>query len=122
MEKRDILDWQGNKVGELELPVGTSEDRWSKALAFYAKPPQAPTLKPITPRQIRLALLSLGITLDMIDGALSSLPEPQKSAALIEWEYASYFERDNALVAGVAGLLGWGSAELDNLWSMAAQI
>lgn len=39
MEKRDILDYLGNKIGELELPVGTSESVWQEKLAVYALPP-----------------------------------------------------------------------------------
>lgn len=113
---RDILNWQGVKIGELELPDGTSEEVWQRKLAVYAIAPESVPLPPISPRQIRLALLGAGITLDMIETALGSLPEPEKSAALIEWEYASYFDRSNPLVASVASMLGWGDAELNNLW------
>lgn len=40
MEKRDILDYQGNKIGELELPIGTSESVWQEKLDSYKVPPQ----------------------------------------------------------------------------------
>lgn len=46
MEKRDIHDQDGNKIGEIELPSGTSEERWAEALAPYA-PPTPPTLQQI---------------------------------------------------------------------------
>jgi hypothetical protein len=36
---RDILDWQGNKIGELELPNDTTEEQWAQALAPYAVAP-----------------------------------------------------------------------------------
>jgi hypothetical protein len=39
---RDVLDWQGNKIGELSLPDGTSEEVWAEKLAAYAKPPSDP--------------------------------------------------------------------------------
>jgi hypothetical protein len=39
MEKRDILDYQGIKVGEMELPSGTSEETWQFQLAMYSRPP-----------------------------------------------------------------------------------
>lgn len=39
MEKRDILDYQGIKVGEMELPSGTSEETWQSQLAMYSRPP-----------------------------------------------------------------------------------
>lgn len=40
MEKRDILDYQGNKIGELELPAGTSEEVWQDKLDKYKVPPE----------------------------------------------------------------------------------
>lgn len=40
---RDILDYLGNKIGELELPDGTSEEVWAAKLAVYAIPPENPT-------------------------------------------------------------------------------
>lgn len=39
MEKRDILNYLGEKIGELELPIGTSEEIWQAKLALYAIPP-----------------------------------------------------------------------------------
>jgi len=36
---RDILDYQGNVVGQLELPDTTSEERWAEVLAPYAVVP-----------------------------------------------------------------------------------
>lgn len=39
METRNVLDWQGNVVGELTLPSGTPENVWAAKLAHYAKPP-----------------------------------------------------------------------------------
>lgn len=39
METRDILDYQGVKIGELELPDGTSEEEWASKLAQFAIAP-----------------------------------------------------------------------------------
>lgn len=39
MAKRDILNYLGQKIGELELPNGTSEETWQAKLAMYAKAP-----------------------------------------------------------------------------------
>ena len=39
MAKRNILDYQGNVIGELELPDGTSEEVWQSKLAPYAVNP-----------------------------------------------------------------------------------
>lgn len=40
--KRDILDYLGNKIGELELPDGTAESVWATKLSAYATPPPDP--------------------------------------------------------------------------------
>lgn len=34
METRNILDWQGNVIGTLELPIDTPEEVWEAQLAF----------------------------------------------------------------------------------------
>lgn len=79
-------------------------------------------LKPVTPRQIRQALLLQGLSLETIENALNSLPEPTKSLALIEWEYSLEFQRNRPLVNSVAQLLGMTDEQLDTLWVFAASL
>jgi hypothetical protein len=93
-------------------------DLWNGSV--FSAPPVV--IGPITPRQIRMGLFLNGITMEMVSTALSSLPDPQKSLALISWEYGSYFERDNELVGQVAQMLGWNDAQLDALWLFAASL
>lgn len=40
---RDILNYLGQKIGELELPDDTPEEVWTAKLAVYAKEPEAVT-------------------------------------------------------------------------------
>ncbi len=75
----------------------------------------------ITMRQARLALLGAGM-LDDVSTAINSLPEPDKSAALIEWEYASEVQRSTGLVASMGAALGLTEAQLDELFMQAAQL
>jgi len=118
MATRDILDHDGNVIGELTLPDSASETDWSNALAPYAvKQPQPPEM--VTPRQIRQALVLNGLTLDEIDAALASLPEPQKTMAHIEWEYSIAVYRSNPLVDAVGQMLGWTSDQIDALFIQA---
>lgn len=42
--KRNIVDYQGNVIGELELPDNTTEDVWEKKLSLYAIAPVQPDL------------------------------------------------------------------------------
>jgi hypothetical protein len=73
----------------------------------------------ITPRQARQALLLSGITMQEIEDALDGLPEPQRSLAMIEWEYSTAFVRNNQLVVQVGQMLGWTEQQLDDLWIFA---
>jgi hypothetical protein len=77
---------------------------------------------PITPRQIRQALLLSGVSLTMIDDALDSLPEPERSFAKISWDYAVEFDRDDPMVENVGLLLGWTSEQIDQLWELGATL
>jgi hypothetical protein len=76
----------------------------------------------ITPRQIRQALLLSGIDLTMIDAALDSLPEPEKSFARISWDYAVAFDRDDPMVENVGLMLGWTTEQIDALWELGAKL
>ncbi|MEN9384613.1 MAG: hypothetical protein RL323_1756 [Pseudomonadota bacterium] len=75
----------------------------------------------VTMRQARLALLGAGM-LDDVNAAIAALPEPDKSAALIEWEYASEVQRSTGLVANLGAALGLTEPQLDDLFIQAAQL
>lgn len=79
-------------------------------------------IPPVTPRQIRQALILSGVSLSSIDAALGSLAEPTRSLALAEWDYSVSFHRDRPLVASVAEMLGWTSQQLDDLWLFAGTL
>jgi len=84
------------------------------------EPGEVPPIMPISSRQIRLQLFSLGITEAMIVEALGSLESPTKEIALIEWEYAVEFDRYNPLVGMVGQMLEWTESQLDDLWILGA--
>lgn len=75
----------------------------------------------ITPRQARLALLDAGM-LTSVDAALASLPEPQKTSAQIEWEYATSVERNSPLVESLGSALGLTSTQIDGLFIQASKL
>ena len=72
----------------------------------------APVPDAITPRQLRLALLQCGL-LAKVEAAVNALPEPQRTGALIEWEYSSQFLRTHPMVAAIAGALQISAETLD---------
>lgn len=122
MAKRNILNYLGEVVGELELPDGTSEEVWQKKLALYAAAPAVSPPPNVTPRQIRQALIISGVSIASIEAAIASLPEPHKSFAQIEWEYSTAFIRTNPLVAQIGAIVGFNEEQLDNLWKLAGSL
>lgn len=80
-------------------------------------------MTPITPRQLRLALVRSGISLLSVTAALDSLPEgAEKEEAEIEWEYATRYERMAPALLTIAGAIGLTQSEIDTLWAQALAI
>jgi len=76
----------------------------------------------VTPRQARLALLQIG-KLDAVSAALTAIPDPaRRTAAQIEWEYATVIERNSPLVTSLAAGLGLTAADIDALFEAASRI
>lgn len=82
-------------------------------------PPGPPTT--VSMRQARLALLGAGL-LPQVEAAFDQMDEPDKSAATIEWEYATELRRDHPLVASLAAALGLTEQQVDDLFIAASQI
>jgi hypothetical protein len=121
MATRNILNQQGQIIGQLELPDGTSEEEWTRQLAKYTQS-QATPVRDVTPRQIRQAWILSGKQLSEIDDAIAALPEPHRSLAQIEWEYSTIVMRNNPLVAMLGQAQGYTSQQLDDLWILAASL
>ena len=75
----------------------------------------------VTMRQARLALLAVG-KLDEVETIIESMPEPQRSAARIEWDYSSEVHRDRDFVQSLGDALGFDDADLDALFTEAATL
>lgn len=50
--RRDILDYNGNKIGDMELPDDTSEQVWAEKLAPYAAGPGSLSMATIVSNKI----------------------------------------------------------------------
>lgn len=85
------------------------------------KPDPDPEIEPVTPRQMRQALLAWNL-LSTVEGAINSMSEPTKSYAKVEWEYSLQFNRSHPLVNQMGAALGMTSEQLDNLWLLAATL
>ena len=82
---------------------------------------KAPVPHEVTMRQTRLALLAAG-KLAGVDAAIASMPEPQKTAASIEWEYSNALQRNNPFVAQLGAALGIDDAAIDALFVAASKL
>lgn len=82
---------------------------------------QARVPQSITMRQARLCLHRHGL-LDAVQPAIDSLPEPDRTAAQIEWDYSSAVERERGFVLMIAQALGISDEQLDALFIEAATL
>jgi hypothetical protein len=75
----------------------------------------------VTMRQARRALFGAGL-LSGVEAAIEALPEPQRTAARIEWDYSSEVHRNRPFVQTLAGTLNLTPEQLDALFTQAAQL
>lgn len=73
----------------------------------------------VTMRQARLALLSIG-KLEAVSAAINALPEPKRTAANIEWDYAASVEKSSPLIQSLAPQIGITESDLTDLFNAAA--
>jgi hypothetical protein len=69
--------------------------------------------------QARLALLQYGY-LDKVQPIIDAMPEPERTAAQIEWEYRARVRRDSALTQAIAADIPLTKQEMDQLFTTAA--
>jgi hypothetical protein len=87
--------------------------------AYDAAHPGVPSQ--VTMKQARLALLGAGM-LDKVQVTIDGLSEPQKTAALITWDYSSTVERTDGLMTQLAAALGLTDAQIDGLFIAASKL
>lgn len=81
-----------------------------------------PTSQTVSPRQMRVALITNGISLQDIEDVLNSLTEPQQSIARVTWEYSIEFNRNNPILTGLAPMLGLTEQQVDDLFILASTL
>lgn len=76
----------------------------------------------VSPRQLRTALVLSGVSEATVDNIIDSMPEPNKSVAKIAWQFASVYERSNALVNQLGLALSLSETQIDDIWILAASL
>jgi hypothetical protein len=80
-----------------------------------------PIPQEVTMRQARLALFGAGL-LASVESAIDALPEPQKTAARIEWDHSQTVQRSRGIVLQLGTAMGLSSAQIDALFVQAAAL
>lgn len=77
----------------------------------------------LTPVQLRLALLSGGITMAQVTAVIAAIPDAtEREHAMTYWDYSLAYHRDHPLIARFGAALGLTSSQIDQMWSAAAEI
>jgi hypothetical protein len=117
-------DWRGHQYWTAAGDHITITQRGIEPPADALASPPAEQPKPVTlvsMRQARLALLAAGRLQD-VDAAITSLPEPDRSRAQIEWEFASHVERSSGVITMLAAALSLNETQIDSLFEQAAAL
>lgn len=86
-------------------------------------PPPPPVFPALTARQLRLGLLALGVTRAQVEALIAAIPDDTaREATLIEWEYATTYDRAHPLVAQIGAALRLAEQDLDAAWIAAASL
>lgn len=76
----------------------------------------------ITKLQLKIQLVRMGFDLQIIENAINTLPEPQKTFASLSWTEATNFYRDNDMIASIGQMLNLTSEQIDELFIEAEKI
>lgn len=113
--------------GTVEVPLKPGPDHeWQDGEWVHVPPPE-PTpedarasLPPITARQLRLTLVRNGIALSDVQAALEAMPEGlPREESLIDWEYATEYERLHPNLLAIAAALSLSPEQVDAMWDQA---
>jgi len=95
-----------------QLPAG-----WSKI------PQEIPVPQTITATQIRLWLVSHGISMTQIYTIISQITDPLIKAQIeVQWEYAPYVERNHPMINTLGASLGLDSDQIDQAFREASSL
>lgn len=114
----EVLEDRYRCNGNIDLPfsvVGTGEIVEADTITWPEPPaPIVPVPQSVSPRQIRQALTRAGLRAS-VEAAVAAGDQDTK-----DWyEFATFFERSNPVVAALGAALNVSDAQLDDLWILA---
>lgn len=100
-------------IGDDLLPEG-----WERIPPEPEKVPDS-----VTATQIRLWLVTHGISLQSIESAIDSIEDQQtKDIVRVQWEYAPYVERKHFMMDTLGIALGFSTEQIDNAFIEASKL
>jgi len=85
--------------------------------------PIEPVPTSVTARQIRLWLVTHGISLSSVDAAIANIQdETTRQIVSVEWEYAPYVDRSHPMLIPLAFALGMSESAVDEAFREAANL
>lgn len=121
-----IAAWkaEGNPKAEAwaeQPPCHAAGAEWVGGQWILPPPPSVP--RSVTARQIRLWLVSHGVSLAAVEAAIDGIPDQQQRELVrVEWEYAPYVERSHPMLVPLAAALGLSEAQVDAAFREAATL
>ena len=114
------FDEKSKPVGAIEVQEApnSARDKFINGLWVQEK---SEKVRVVTMRQARLALLEKGY-LSQVEPIIDQLPEEQKQAALIEWEFAGTVDRQKQLTRFLVDGLNLTEQQEDELFELAATL
>ena len=127
-----ILDADGRVVTfvRLDVPEGWSPPDGHTAVpddelpeGWEPAPISSPVPGSVSARQIRLWLVTHGISLETVDATIDSIADAiTRDTVRVEWDYAPYFERSHPFLVPLAAALGLDEAAVDQAFREASTL
>jgi hypothetical protein len=101
--------------------VCRDDSDWSVVECGPSPQPEVPAS--VSARQIRLWLISNGVSLSQIETLIDNIPDQQqRDYTRVEWEYAPYVERTHPMLMTFASALGLTEQQVDAAFIAAATL
>ena len=114
------INCQTGKITEREMTPEEIAEMEAMNAKMEALQNQVP--EKITKLQLKIQLVKMGFDLQIIENAIKTLPEPQKTLAFLSWTEATNFYRDNEMIANVGQMLNLTNEQIDELFINADKI
>ena len=111
--KSDTPPQPANTVEDVEARLVTIESDGVVIVRTWTPVPAA-IPGSVSPRQLRLWLVTHGVSLASVDAAIAAIEDPVvREATQIEWEFSPYIERAHPMIGAIGAALGLSDTQID---------